>query len=119
MFCSNCGKEVCDNAYVCIGCGCLVNRRKPAVPKTPVEGNEGSKRFIVWFFIAAGAIALALLFFNIGIWGEEWDLVLVSGILGLAFVLPAGIVSFIFGMKEESVTLKYCSVSMFVVGILV
>ena len=24
MFCRNCGKEVADNAYVCTGCGCLV-----------------------------------------------------------------------------------------------
>ncbi len=25
MFCSNCGKELPDNAVVCTGCGCLVN----------------------------------------------------------------------------------------------
>ncbi len=29
MFCSNCGKEISDNAYVCPGCGVKVRRNDP------------------------------------------------------------------------------------------
>ena len=28
MFCWNCGKEIDDNAYVCIGCGVLVKKEE-------------------------------------------------------------------------------------------
>lgn len=34
MFCRHCGKEINDNAYICVGCGCKVERpeEKPAQP---------------------------------------------------------------------------------------
>tara|TARA_B110000240_G_scaffold191825_1_gene234995 strand:+ start:1310 stop:1609 length:300 start_codon:yes stop_codon:yes gene_type:complete len=31
MFCKKCGKEVDDDAVVCVGCGCSVNQ--PIIPK--------------------------------------------------------------------------------------
>ena len=38
MFCRNCGKELNDEAVVCVGCGCAVNGTKNAVkPKTATE----------------------------------------------------------------------------------
>ena len=37
MFCSKCGKEIDDNAVVCIGCGCAVE--KPAQKAYPVCQN--------------------------------------------------------------------------------
>ena len=29
MYCQNCGKEVCDNAVVCINCGCEIKKGAP------------------------------------------------------------------------------------------
>lgn len=31
MFCKNCGKEVRDNAVICVQCGCAVSATKPNV----------------------------------------------------------------------------------------
>ena len=40
MFCSHCGKEVPDQAYVCMNCGCLVRGRIVPV-KQEVEYTNG------------------------------------------------------------------------------
>lgn len=31
MYCTNCGAEIDENAYICIHCGALVVRRKPKI----------------------------------------------------------------------------------------
>ena len=31
MFCSHCGKEIMDNAEICIGCGCRVKERTVSI----------------------------------------------------------------------------------------
>ena len=53
MFCRNCGKEVDDNAYVCTGCGCLVNdgkvRRKEAVEGQNKKGKIAKILLLVSF----------------------------------------------------------------------
>ena len=39
MFCRNCGKELPENAYVCIGCGCLAES-KPVQPTRKIENRN-------------------------------------------------------------------------------
>ncbi len=41
MFCQKCGKEVSDDAVVCIHCGCAVSGAKKKVQKQQVsKGNQ-------------------------------------------------------------------------------
>lgn len=42
MFCQKCGKEIMDEAVVCIHCGCATGVQKKAeVPKTPYKLSVG------------------------------------------------------------------------------
>jgi len=50
MFCSNCGKEINDQAVVCIGCGCAVNKSRN------LDNNRGLITILLcWFLGVLGA----------------------------------------------------------------
>jgi hypothetical protein len=56
MFCSNCGKEINDNAVVCIGCGCAVK------PKNAEINVELGGRKAGWYFgLLLGWIGLIII----------------------------------------------------------
>ena len=40
MYCSNCGKELCDEAYVCTNCGCLL-KEEPILEENKKEKANG------------------------------------------------------------------------------
>lgn len=46
-YCSKCGREVHDEAVICVGCGCKINN------KSFFESSEGKKviRFLLTFFL--------------------------------------------------------------------
>ena len=64
-FCSNCGKEVNQEAVICVGCGCSLNnvpRNLDSVPeKVKVEGNGSSIASMVLGIIAVCWAGLELL----------------------------------------------------------
>lgn len=39
MFCHKCGKEINDDAVVCIHCGCSTEKNNASVPVAPAVGN--------------------------------------------------------------------------------
>lgn len=45
MYCSNCGKEIHDNAVICIHCGCAVN--KPKANVDVVDPNKSPKDWLI------------------------------------------------------------------------
>ena len=50
MFCNKCGKEINDEAVVCVGCGCAVNESKV------VKDNRGLITILLcWFLGVFGA----------------------------------------------------------------
>lgn len=49
MYCQNCGKEVNDNAVVCVHCGCVVNRE--ALNKSLEEDKTSVGLAILSFLI--------------------------------------------------------------------
>lgn len=52
MFCANCGKELPDNAYVCMHCGCLVGGRREVSTQYHAEKNGMAVAgFVCSFFI--------------------------------------------------------------------
>lgn len=64
MYCSKCGKEIADEAVICVGCGCPVKPKVEAPVSQPKE-KASSKASIVlgiigiviaWFFALAGHI---------------------------------------------------------------
>ena len=58
MFCSKCGKEINDDAVVCIHCGCSVNN-KTSLPVTGDAPNTGWA--ILGFFIPLAGLILYLI----------------------------------------------------------
>lgn len=54
MFCKNCGKELCENAVICPGCGVVTdNMAKVVQPKTeqPESNGMAIAGFICSFFV--------------------------------------------------------------------
>ena len=69
MFCHKCGKEVADDAYVCVGCGCILGEK-------PKNTNKGTVKdtISIWSKIASIALiafyfcfALFIVFFGLGV----------------------------------------------------
>jgi len=57
MFCKNCGKEIDNNAYVCIHCGVKVSEEnKPAVNTEADNGSKVGWGFLSWFVPIVGLI---------------------------------------------------------------
>ena len=54
MFCSNCGKEISDNAAICVGCGAEVKR--PAV----VEDTGGAGSWWIGFLVPLAGLLIWL-----------------------------------------------------------
>ncbi|MBQ3063273.1 MAG: hypothetical protein IJC99_00510 [Clostridia bacterium] len=56
MFCQKCGKEIDNEAIICVGCGCAV-AGKYAAPATPAPQKEVAKSvnpaLVVWSWICA------------------------------------------------------------------
>lgn len=91
MFCTKCGAQINDNAYVCIKCGVLVHKEPAKV------GKPGTVSFVLG--IIAISIAGLLAFVMLGISG---DLDNIDG-MSLFFVymfclLPLGIIDGILGL---------------------
>lgn len=70
MFCSSCGKEIADDAVVCIGCGRAVNKNISAITKSdsePWSGGIYSLIIIGTLLIPYAGSLLGLIFGIIGI----------------------------------------------------
>ena len=99
MFCSNCGKEIADNAIVCIHCGCATSNHQ--INNTNANTNKsmlcavvlwlllgciGAHRFYLGHNTSAVIMLLCLLFcwliipgIVLGIWWLVDIILLVSG----------------------------------------
>ena len=69
MYCSKCGKEILDEAVVCVHCGCAV---QPMIPNTQQHNTENDTETNV---LAVVALAFAFLMPIIG---------LILGVIGCA-----------------------------------
>ena len=55
-YCAHCGKEHCDEAVICTGCGMSFEPAKPAKP-LPMKWDK----FLIYFYIIAEAVINAIL----------------------------------------------------------
>ncbi len=137
MFCRYCGKEVLENAAICIHCGAWVNdqEKKKAEPKTEVveKAAKLSKLFgtISFAFIVATLffVFLAIAFgetdyYNSSSYYYEysyiyWDPAAVAiAIFCSMAALALGIVSFVFGIKtKKCLGIKYLSTLVFILSV--
>ena len=58
MFCSKCGKEVNDDAVVCVHCGCAIENNKPSPANSNDAPNTGFA--VLGFFIPLAGLILYL-----------------------------------------------------------
>ena len=66
MFCTKCGKELLDEAVVCTGCGCLVNKEKQeskVVTKTELPEKTKENWLTVLLIVSFACACLAIVFF--------------------------------------------------------
>lgn len=58
MYCRNCGKEIDDNAYICIHCGVKVQEEKSTkeINEAADNGSKVGWGFLCWFFPIVGLI---------------------------------------------------------------
>ena len=94
-FCEKCGKELSDEAVVCIGCGCPVASEEQTVEYEYIEEAESKTAS------ASGASIAAL----------------IMGIVGCAFPLLGIVVSFLFG-DFITVVLGIVCIALSVVGLI-
>lgn len=133
MFCRNCGKELCEQAYVCPDCGCLVSNVTKAKEETSVIArvrDEMEKKSLLKIFlmISFAFLCAALMFAFFAVVDLGMDINVDAHysysykdiyayaygytFLRTEYVIPAciltllalgtGIVSFVFGLKEET-----------------
>ncbi len=60
MYCSNCGKEVNDQAVVCIHCGCAIENKKTSLASQEDAPNTGFA--VLGFFIPLAGLILYLVY---------------------------------------------------------
>lgn len=107
MFCNNCGKEVADNAYVCTGCGCLVNEEyKSLKKKKNIKGKIATILLIssFGFFCCHLFWEYFILFGN----GPMVQIFMwICSFIALSVAIPA----FILGLKQkEQLSLKILTI---------
>ena len=59
MFCSKCGKEVNDDAVVCVHCGCAIENKKPSLANSNDAPNTGFA--VLGFFIPLAGLIVWLI----------------------------------------------------------
>ena len=114
MFCSNCGKELNDQAYICPSCGRLVG--SPVKSSQEKQSKKQLDRFAYVYLIVAVSIEL---FFSL------LDLVGIiihtPTIIWLIIKLPIlgfYIVAFVFGLKQKENSLKLLTIFAFAYSVL-
>ena len=64
MFCTNCGKEVADNAFACPACGCLLHQEQTVKRKSAQTDKEKREKLIhVFLLVSFGCFCGCLFFF--------------------------------------------------------
>lgn len=141
MFCKFCGKELPENAYVCVGCGCLVGKAPEKKEKKEKKIREPNERqpimsflFKIFLIISFSATVLSLgaslfsltyadVYSHIPTSYYNWSIRIypnfafslfatILGAIGLGFA----IVVFIFGLKEKE-TLKWVAIFNFIFSV--
>lgn len=135
MYCMYCGKEVSENAYVCVSCGALVKKppqqeeeqlTKDSAPIAPIRSGKALKVFMglafiflflsVLMFVMAGSPAMYVDYAE-RIY-DACDL-LIGALINAFFTFMLSVPTFIFGLKEkESFNLKWTSVCLFIVSVI-
>ncbi len=99
-FCEKCGKELADEAVVCMGCGCAVSnietgnttyQQEPTVPKEPFSSKQSVTAIILAGIGAVLPIVGIILSFLLGSWLNMLlcAICLAVSIVGLVFAIKA------------------------------
>lgn len=101
MFCTNCGKEINENAYVCPGCGALVQPKSTSAPengakKTNVLAIVG---FVLSFiFPIAGLICSIIGHRNAAQYQDQYKSLALAGIIISAVALALSLLAVVLGL---------------------
>ena len=112
-FCVKCGKELMDEAVICIGCGCAVREEKTIVSKKTSGLNVAAKVFMVIGTVGNSWLSVFILFLTI-VWNEPITVITLFLFLipwALSWCLPMTIVYFKKTKKGEpiGVGFKICT----------
>ncbi len=66
MFCKKCGKEINDDAVVCVHCGCAVNDKKPASNAQDFNTPKTGMGVILGLFLGLIGLIIGILIYPEG-----------------------------------------------------
>lgn len=111
MFCTNCGKEVCDNAVVCTQCGCYVNGNETKINKA----QKSSKNKIVdLIMIISFAVYWGLILVVRPLVGVDHSTYMLFEALACILLLPGATAAFVVGFMVEKKYSKILSILLFI-----
>ena len=119
MFCSNCGKEVSENAYVCPECGFLLSKKqKLQLEKLKETRNKVFNILLIISFAFTCLVQIlpqiqSLVFIKHGYQDCNYDFQVASYIFAF-FASVASIVNFVLSFKIENGALRMLSILNFI-----
>ncbi len=136
MFCKNCGKELCEQAFVCPDCGCLTNNLpEKSVSKAENNSKPMDKKGAVKLLtvISFGCFCLALFFAFLALSDPTiklrstssyqyisiyfWEGYVIPGLILSLGALGTGLTAFILGwQKGTEDTVKFWSLLNFILS---
>lgn len=143
MFCKNCGKEISNEAAICVNCGVWVNGNAPKKEVVEEKVEKAAKLSKLFGIISFSLIALTTVLIFAGIafayvdvdvhlsYGSyynyyaygyaylEWEYVsVICAVVFSWMALGLGVTSFIFGLKtKKCLGVRYLSTLVFIMSI--
>lgn len=130
MFCTKCGKEISDQAVVCVNCGCAVDSK---FNLNKQQTNDTSKLYLILKYVSVALLALSIIFIflsiaegivfiSIGSYYADFlpnrELSLISLVFAV-FAFVSSIINFIIGFKEENKKKRFSTDVIFIINMVI
>ena len=137
MFCRNCGKELCEKAYVCPACGVLVGKKPTVMTEEKVVEraqeeitiggiSKETKRAKLFGIVAFILICITFIFIFIGIsqgfvssYGDFnfYNWATITGWIISSAALVFGVIALINALNQKEYVVNYISTLIFIASI--
>ena len=127
MFCHKCGKEVADDAYICVGCGCVVGyTAKKSIQENVEKSGTSSWCRVASICLFAFYLCFALFIVSFGIGVTDLrvyvryvyldDIYLICMLASSVFSYLSSIFALVFGIKSKDINTRNSCVISFILA---
>lgn len=115
MFCTNCGKEVCDNAVICTQCGCYVNGSEIKKSKPKKSGKSKAVDLIsIFSFAGYNFLSIILTIIAGGFSSRDYTTYYILRFVVALLFVSAMTIGFILSFKAEEKHSKVIAILLFI-----